>query len=137
MKRGLIFLFLALLILSTVFAALPYPGKCDQIGFKQNITHCFLPDDSACTLDEFEEGSCGQEYQKDFCVEKGISVWRNQGFECCGDMEPYLPPEMLGQTSCQDVSDIRGFTLWPFILRVVLTLVIVYIIWLVLKRRRK
>lgn len=102
-KKGLLFLLIALIIVPTIFAALPYPGKCHQRGFEQNKTHCFLPNGSSCTLENFEAGTCGQEYQ-DFCIKEGESAWKNQGYECCGNMEPYLRPGHVGQTSCQPLS---------------------------------
>ena len=104
MKRKLILL-LALLMIPTAFAAIEYLGKCNEIGFEQNQTHCFLPDGSTCTLDEFNEGTCGEEYQKDFCVERGQGVWPYLGFECCGDLEPYFPSERgVGPEYCEDPS---------------------------------
>jgi len=106
MKKTLILL-LALLIIPTAFAAIEYQGKCNEIGFEQNQTHCILPDGSACVLGEFTEGTCGEEYQKDFCVEKGQGVWWKQGFECCEGLEPYFPPERgVGQEYCEDISNL-------------------------------
>ena len=93
-------------MLPTAFAAIEYLGKCYELGFESNQTHCFLPNGSTCTLDKFKEGTCGEVYQKDFCVERGQLVWP-EGFECCGDMEAYFPPERgVGPEYCEDVSAI-------------------------------
>lgn len=102
MKKIFLFLITSIFFISTIFAALPYPGRCFQRGFEMNGTHCFLPDGSSCKIVDFEEQTCGEEYQN-FCIEEGKLAWKAKGYPCCEEMIPYLPRGYAGQTSCHNL----------------------------------
>ena len=106
MKKGLLVLFIGLLIVPIVFSMMAYPGKCVQRGFEFNKTGCSLPDGTYCTYESFEAGICGLKYQNDgFCVKLGDAVWGSEGYECCEGLKSYLSPGVDGQTTCQPLSE--------------------------------
>lgn len=87
----------------------PAPNYCEHMGY--NYTHvengsqsegiCHFNGNESCEAGSFLNGECGQEnVQKISCREEGEAVFTE--FEsCCGDLEPYLSPGVIGQPTCQ------------------------------------
>jgi hypothetical protein len=80
-----------------------------------------LPDDTRCSLDDFNNKLCGKEYfDKPYCVAEGNYVWDEN--VCCEGLVPYLPPGVDGQAYCKargqvDFSEtLRNPLLWLGIL---------------------
>jgi Domain of unknown function (DUF333) len=119
MKRTLTFL-TCILAISLVSAALPpAPYFCERQGYQyqqleNGTSYCLFDDGEKCESWEFVNGRCGQNYLKEFpCVEKGQAVFNFE--ECCGDLEPYLPRNMLGQPTCQTKQNSNYYYLIPLI----------------------
>ncbi len=58
-----------------------------------------FPDSTICLIDDFNAGSCGQQWMTtDYCIPEGGAVWDED--KCCEGLEAYLPEGMAGQAIC-------------------------------------
>lgn len=142
MKRAfisnLIILSLLVLMAGAVNAAVnPVFKECVQRGYetaKVNSTYyCLFPDGSNCTIESFNNGSCGSEFRTDdYCVEEGTMVWDEE--MCCPGTEAYMPPGRLGQPACVKVSAteklVDQLEYRPYLLGVLVGIIIAVILWL-------
>lgn len=105
--KGFGFCLVLLFAATLVSAAInPVYKECMQRGYDTSTNtntgeaHCVFPDGSTCPIEDFNSGTCGQEWMtEDYCVEQGVPVWDED--MCCAGLEPYLPEGMVGQATCQ------------------------------------
>ncbi len=108
MKKSLIILGLILLLTSNVLAAVSSDFKeCVQRGYETRATAqesiCIFPDGSNCTIDNFNQGICGEEFMvENYCVEQGVLIWDRD--KCCNGLKPHLSSFIFGHPSCQPFS---------------------------------
>lgn len=81
----------------------PVLKECIQRGYKDVYrnyqTYCVFPDGSECLIEEFNNGSCGQNFMTQrYCVTEGNYVWDENA--CCPGLK-YTPPNVPGQATCQ------------------------------------
>jgi hypothetical protein len=102
--RHLLLLTLLSLSFFQLHAAInPDYKECLQRGYSLSGDSCVFPDGSACDLDAFNNGECGQEWMTDdYCVEEGEYVWDDD--RCCEGLEPYLEKGVDGQATCEKIS---------------------------------
>lgn len=141
-----IFPLITILFMSSISMAAinPVYKECMQRGYSLSGDSCVFPDGTACDLEQFNNGECGQEwFTDDYCIPEGEYVWDDD--KCCEGLEAYLPEGVDGQASCvktsyaEEVEEVKNekakkgpgywIMLGSFILLIVLS---VY-----LKRRRK
>jgi hypothetical protein len=73
-----------------------------QRGYQMKGDSVVFPDSSMCLIDDFNAGSCGQQWKtSDYCIPQGGPVW-DEG-KCCEGLEAYLPEDMAGQATCQPI----------------------------------
>lgn len=90
-------------ILVTSFSAFamidPYYKEVMQRGYTTNGDSVVFPDGSTCSIADFNEGICGQQWMtKDYCIPEGGPVWDED--KCCVGLQAYLPEGMAGQATC-------------------------------------
>ncbi len=150
MERGLVILSLSLLVIPTVLGAMdPVRGFCEHqdytvdLGFYENDSayyFCVFDDENKCDMNEFYRGNCGQEFKKEFqCREEGKIVF-SQFEECCKGLKPYLPPDIIGQSSCQPfskrfVGNLKYISLY-WAVGIAILILIVFIIVRVIRKKK-
>ena len=87
----------------------PAPPYCQNQGHQYWVINgsalCLFDDGNSCDLRDFYDGTCGQEYVKEFpCVELGRPVFSN--FEECCKGKSHLSSFMVGQPICKTYSQI-------------------------------
>jgi len=108
MKKIIAIAIFLLVLPSIVFAAMdPALKECVQRGyetvFQNGGNYCVLPDKSQCSIEEFNNGSCGAQYKtENYCIAEGTFVWDTD--KCCAGTEAYLAGKTLGQARCIKVS---------------------------------
>jgi len=101
------FILVCLFLVPNVFAAMnPDLKECMQRGYEikaspNQETLCIFPDNSNCTIKDFNQGVCGVEFMiEDYCVPEGKVVWDKD--KCCEGLKPHLVT--IGQATCQPFS---------------------------------
>lgn len=96
------------------FAALqPSIGYCLHHGYERdNAGNCVFSDGEKCDLDEFFNGSCGQDYLMDEsdipCRQEGDNLyWHTE--KCC---EGLSRVDKLGPSSCEKLNLLERFLYW-------------------------
>jgi|TARA_Y100000310_G_C20177292_1_gene576422 hypothetical protein len=147
MKKIFIIL-LILIAFSTIVNAAMNPDlkECMQRDYEikaspNHETICIFPDNSNCTINDFNLGICGEEFMtKDYCVKEGLPVWDKN--KCCEGTEAYLPPNVMGQSTCRDISisqKISNQFLYQPILSIsiiLILIIVVFTIFWILKKRK-
>ena len=78
----------------------PLYKECMQRGYNVSGDSCVFPDGSQCLLEDFNSGTCGQEWMtNDYCIPEGKYVWDEE--KCCEGLVAYLPEGVSGQATCQ------------------------------------
>lgn len=149
MKKILITIIVLIAFSTIVNAAMdPRLKECIQRGYEttydSEIQYCIFPDGNRCPLEDFNNGLCGLEYKiENYCVKEGLPVWDKD--KCCEGTEAYLPPDVMGQPTCRDISlsqKISGQFLYLlyrpiFSISVIVFLTIaVFIVFWILKKRK-
>ena len=147
-KKFLLIGLITILLIPFVYSAMdPSISFCEHQGYKWEHKEgyragvCIFDNGNECDLLEFYRGTCGQEYRKEFpCRKKGELVF-SQFEECCPGLKRFLPPGMIGQSTCQPFFHrltynllFIGFNFWYMILGIIA--LIAFLIYL-LKRRKK
>ena len=141
-----IFMILILLITFSVITSAamdPELKECIQRGYDKETAPnlepiCVFPDNSNCTINDFNSGVCGEEFMtENYCIEEGLPVWdRNK---CCEGTEAYARPNTDGQATCEQVSIYQKISDWLlynliFIVLILIVLIIV-IVWIIKKKK--
>lgn len=101
---SLLFLIQFFLLNTTVFAKInPFYKEAEQRGY--TITQgdsVIFPDGSQCSIADFNERQCGQEWMTDnYCIGEGDKVWDE--YRCCVGLEPHLEENTDGHKTCERV----------------------------------
>ena len=66
---------------------------------------CLFDDGNVCPIRSFFNGTCGQDYRREFrCIEVGEPYFSFS--ECCAGSEPWIKPGYIGQPHCRDSKNI-------------------------------
>ncbi|MFH1521451.1 MAG: hypothetical protein ABIF18_00675 [archaeon] len=110
MKKSWVIFGVIVLLSSSVLAAMdPNLKECIQRGYEikstpNQDTVCIFPDGSNCSINSFNQKSCGEEFMTEgYCVKQGDPVWDKN--RCCSGLAPY-PPKIIGMPTCQDSSKV-------------------------------
>jgi hypothetical protein len=147
MKKILITIIVLFAFSTMVNAAMnPDLKECMQRGYEIKATPnqetiCIFPDNSNCTISDFNLGICGELFlTKDYCVKEGLPVWDKD--KCCEGTEAYLPPNVAGQSTCRDISlsqKISDQLLYRPIFSIsiiIISIMAVFIVFWILKKRK-
>jgi len=110
---GIIFIIVGILVVETnvVSASVnPVYKECIQRNYQiesannniDGIEYCVFPDNTKCSIETFNSGSCGEEFMtQNYCTKEGIMVWDKD--MCCVGLKSYIPIGMIGQPTCQPI----------------------------------
>ena len=137
-----VWVFMLILVSTVSIAAIsPVYKECVQRGyevkdnFDNGTSYCVFPNNSTCSLEEFNSGVCGQEFMTtNYCVGEGVMVWDQD--MCCAGLRPYLPPNTLGQSTCQPIEHQAPNYLLYLIILVILA-IIISLVYLSMKKGDK
>ena len=109
MKIRPIILAFFLLLCFNLVTAIPNPASvyCEDMGYTLNLSNgtCIFQNGSSCPEWDFFRGDCGQAYVKEIpCREIGEPVLTS--FEKCCEGYAYTPKNLVGQVTCQTLSNI-------------------------------
>lgn len=83
----------------------PLYKECSQRGYQIAGDDCVFPDSTRCALEDFNNGTCGEQWMTDdYCIPEGKHVWDAE--RCCEGLVAYLPEGMAGQATCQKKSKV-------------------------------
>ncbi len=111
MRTILFFILLGISIQSHA-AISPVYKECMQRGYQVSGDSCVFPDGSKCSLESFNNGTCGEAFfTDDYCIPEGQVVWDEN--RCCEGLAPYLEEGVAGQPTCEpEKSMFGGIAFW-------------------------
>jgi len=140
---GIILIIVGVLVstINTVSAAAsPVYKECIQRNYQiesandniDGIEYCVFPDNTKCSIETFNNGSCGKEFMtQNYCTKEGVMVWDKD--ICCQDLKSYLPNRMVGQPTCQPIVK----TISPFFYLAGGLIVGLFVYFLIKKKKNK